>query len=114
MENNLPQKYDKGIFYKIKNFFLRLFGKKSDTISEDVVNSEMVKPKEVKNKNSIEVMREENRKEREKEKLLNQLEENPSLIDNWTSEKLLKLEKIYDEKISKYNKEITILKAKIA
>lgn len=55
-------------------------------------------------------MREENEKNREKEELLNQIEENTDLINNWSVERLLKLEKVYDEKIAQYDNEIARLK----
>lgn len=111
MENNLPKKYEKGIFCNIKNFFLNLFGKKSkDFIETDnkIKNSEPVKEK-----NSIDLLRDEYLKTQEKENLLSQIEENPDLINNWKIEKLMKLEEIYDKKISQYKNEIAILKGKI-
>ena len=60
--------------------------------------------------NSIDEMRRENKINREKENLLNQIEKDASLIDNWSIERLLKLEKIYDEKIDNYDNEIAIAK----
>ncbi len=114
MKNNLPKKYNEGIFSGIRNFFLKIFGKKTNTINESVVNSQVIKPKEIKDKNSIDIMKEENRKAKEREQVLNQIEKNLSLIDNWPVEKLLKLEKVYDEKIEQYDSEITRLKVKKA
>lgn len=114
MENNLPKKYNEGIFYKIRNFFLKIFGKRTSIVNENVVNSEIVKQEQEINKNSIDVMKEENTKNREKEHVLNQIERNLELIDDWPIEKLLKLEKIYDEKIKKYDVEIARLKIKEA
>ena len=60
--------------------------------------------------NSIEKMKKESKTNREKENLLNQIEKDVSLIDNWPIEKLLKLEEIYDEKIKRLNEEIARLK----
>ena len=60
--------------------------------------------------NSIDEMRKENKINRERESLLNQIEKDVSLIDNWSIERLLKLEKIYDEKIDNYDNEIAIAK----
>ena len=60
--------------------------------------------------NSIDEMRKENKINRERESLLNQIEKDVSLIDNWSIERLLKLEKIYDEKIENYDNEIAIAK----
>lgn len=60
--------------------------------------------------NSIEKMKKESKTNREKESLLNQIEKDVSLIDNWPIEKLLKLEEIYDEKIKRLNEEIARLK----
>ena len=62
--------------------------------------------------NSIDEMRRENKINREKESLLNQIEKDVSLIDNWSIERLLKLEKIYDAKIESYDNEITMIKNK--
>ncbi len=58
-------------------------------------------------------MRRENKINREKESLLNQIEKDVSLIDNWSIERLLKLEKIYDAKIESYDNEITMIKKQI-
>ena len=63
--------------------------------------------------NSIDEMRRENKINREKESLLNQIEKDASLIDNWSIERLLKLEKIYDEKVESYDNEITMIKKQI-
>ena len=63
--------------------------------------------------NSIDEMRRENKINREKESLLNQIEKDVSLIDNWSIERLLKLEKIYDAKIESYDNEITMIKKQI-
>lgn len=114
MENNLPKKYNEGIFLRIRNFFLKIFGNKTNTVNESVVNSQVIKPKEIKDKNSIDIMKEENRKSREREQVLKQIEKNLSLIDDWPVEKLLKLEKVYDEKIEQYDVEIARLKVKKA
>ena len=64
-------------------------------------------------KNSIDEMRKENKINREKEVFLSQIEKKPELINNWPIEKLLKLEKIFDKKIEKYDEEIAKLKKKI-
>ena len=53
MGNNLPKKYNEGIFYKIRNFFLKIFGKRTSIVNENVVNSEIVKQEQEINKNSI-------------------------------------------------------------
>lgn len=105
MENNLPQKYNEGIFSKIRNFFLKLFKKKSNIVD----NQPIIQPKEI-NKNPISMLRKENENNKEKEQLLNQIEENTELINSWSIERLLKLEKIYDEKITKYDNEIAKIK----
>lgn len=63
--------------------------------------------------NSIDEMRRENKINREKENLLNQIEKDASLIDNWSIERLLKLEKIYDEKVESFDNEITMIKKQI-
>ena len=64
-------------------------------------------------KNSINEMRKENRINREKEALLLQIEKNPELINNWGVEKLLKLEKVFDDKIKNDDEEIAKLKKKL-
>ena len=106
MENKLPKKYNEGIFLKIKEFFLKIFGRKNNN-EETVIEEENVKENRL---NSIEKMKKESKTNREKESLLNQIEKDVSLIDNWPIEKLLKLEEIYDEKIERLNKEIERLK----
>ena len=106
MENKLPKKYNEGIFFKIKEFFLKIFGRKNNN-EETVIEEENVKENRL---NSIEKMKKESKTNREKESLLNQIEKDVSLIDNWPIEKLLKLEEIYDEKIERLNKEIERLK----
>ena len=102
MENKLPKKYNDSLFSKIKEFFLKIFGRKKETVIEENVKENRL--------NSIEKMKKESKTNREKESLLNQIEKDVSLIDNWPIEKLLKLEEIYDEKIERLNKEIERLK----
>lgn len=120
MDNNLPQKYNNGIFSKIKRFFLGLFGKSKENVSKSSVNiiENELRSATIKEdnpiKNSIDIMREQNVKNREKEELLLQIEKNPDLINEWPVEKLKKLEAIYDEKIEEYDKEIAKLNGKIA
>ena len=99
MESKLPKKYNDSVFSKIKEFFLKIFGKKNNN-EETVVEEENVKENRL---NSIEEIRKESKINREKESLLNQIEKDVSLIDNWPIEKLLKLEEIYDEKIERLN-----------
>ena len=106
MENKLPKKYNEGIFFKIKEFFLKIFGRKNNN-EETVIEEENVKENRL---NSIEKMKKESKTNKEKESLLNQIEKDVSLIDNWPIEKLLKLEEIYDEKIERLNKEIARLR----
>ena len=82
-----------------------MFGRKND--NEETIIEEKVKENRI---NSINEMRKENKINREKENLLNQIEEDASLIDNWSIERLLKLEKIYDAKIESYDSEIAMVK----
>lgn len=119
MDSNLPQKYNNGIFSKIKRFFLGLFGKSNENES---VESGAIKENKIQNttikeentlKNSIDIMREQNVINREKEDLLLQIEKKPDLINDWPVEKLKKLEAIYDEKIEEYDKEIAKLKGQV-
>ena len=63
-------------------------------------------------KNSIDEMRKENKINREKEVFLSQIEKKPELINNWPIEKLLKLEKIFYDKIENYDEEIAKLRKK--
>lgn len=120
MDSNLPQKYNNGIFSKIKRFFSGLFGNLKENTS---IESTKIKENESQNtnvkeentvKNSIDIMREQNVKNREKEDLLLQIEKNPDLINDWPVEKLKKLEAIYDKKIEEYDKEIAKLNKNIA
>lgn len=112
MSSNLPQKYNDGIIHKIKTFIFNLLGKRNSKITNTIDNSEQETKKEtrIENKNSIELMREENERNREKETLLLKIEKNPDLIDNFPIEKLEKLEKLIDEKIAEYDDEIAKIK----
>lgn len=114
MESNLPEQYKEGIFSKIKKFFLKIFGKNNKIPKEvnDISGSNKTKKVKQNTKNSIEIMKEENKKIRGQEEILSQIEENPELINDWSIDNLLKLAKIYDEKIEKCQKEILILKNK--
>ena len=109
MDNKLPKEYNDGIFCKIKEFFLKIFGRKNND-EETVIEEVKVKENRL---NSIDEMRKENKVNRERESLLNQIEKDVSLIDNWSIERLLKLEKIYDEKINNYDNEIAIAKKQL-
>ena len=42
MESKLPKKYNEGIFLKIKEFFLKIFGRKNNN-EETVIEEENVK-----------------------------------------------------------------------
>ena len=116
MESNLPQKYNDGLFSKIKRFFLRLFGGngKHSKIENETITENRKLITEEKTKNTIDIMREENQKNRQKEDVLLQIEKNPDLINDWPIEKLLKLEQFFDEKIAEYDQDIARLKGQTA
>ena len=79
---------------------------------ENNLNKKYSEGKSCKTKNFINEMKKENKINREKEVLLSQIEKNPELINNWGVEKLLKLEKIFDDKIENYDEEIAKLRKK--
>lgn len=105
----LPREYNDGLFLR----FLKGVNKhseKTNKVATENINDSLQPKEEVKKKNSIDIMREDNKTYREKEYVLFKIEENPELINNWSTEKLKKLEKIYDEKIAEYDIEIARLK----
>lgn len=112
MENNLPQKYKNNLFEKIKSFFIRLF--KLTERKEKIVNSTLAENNNLTSKNIVDTMKNESTNNTKREELLFQIEKNPSLIDKWPIEKLLKLDSIYEEKIKEYDNEIKKLKKYIA
>ena len=111
MNNKLPQKYKEGLFIKIKRYFRNLFGKKNIDLDENVDTKSEVNVEE---KSSIEIMKEETHRIIDQENLLKQIEDNPYVIMDWPMERLLKLEKVCDEKILQYHKEIKVLEGKTA
>ena len=105
----LPREYNDGLFLR----FLKGVNKhseKTNEIATENINDSLQPKGEVTKKNSIDIMRKDNKTNREKEYVLFKIEENPELINNWSTEKLKKLEKIYDEKIAEYDIEIARLK----
>ena len=105
----LPREYNDGLFLR----FLKGVNKhseKTNEIATENINDSLQPKGEVTKKNSIDIMRKDNKTNREKEYVLFKIEENPELINNWSTEKLKKLEKIYDEKIAEYDIEISRLK----
>lgn len=113
MKYDLPQKYNNGFFSRIKRLFFVLFGIFNDTIDKIANNNEKKSVDTSKiefQKNPIALMREQYIKNREKEKLLMQIEENPDIINGWSIDNLKKLEAIYDEIIQKYNDELASFK----
>lgn len=111
MKNNLPQKYNKGLLYKIKEFFRNLFNKPESKhiTNEEISNYDI----SVKN-NSITELREEQKKEQLKEDIVTQIDKNPSLIEKLSIERLKELDNIYVEKIKERDIEIANLEKDIS
>ena len=61
-------------------------------------------------KSYINLLKEQDRKDKEKETLLSKISQDPNLISNWSIDRLKKLDEIYSEKIYEYDKEIERLK----
>lgn len=112
--NNLPMKPPKSFWHRIRNFFSRIFGiefKKKETIEVNTVDSEKI------NGRHEDDFRKELQKEVEvtnkKKYIIEQIKENPQMIDNLPLERLENLEKLYDEAIMKNEEEIKRLTDKI-
>lgn len=64
-------------------------------------------------KSYINLLKEQDRKDKEKEALLSKISQDPNLISNWSIDRLKKLDEIYSEKIYEYDKEIERLKKQL-
>ena len=64
-------------------------------------------------KSYINLLKEQDRKDKEKETLLSKISQDPNLISNWSIDRLKKLDEIYSEKIYEYDKEIERLKKQL-
>lgn len=76
-------------------------------------NQIIKKETEQEKKNLQDIMKEENKRNREIENLLSHIKKNPDLINNWSINKLKKIEKIFAKKIAQCDIEIEELKAKM-
>ena len=107
MNENLPVKQNNSIFGKIKNFFRSLFykEKKEDIQNKTVLNSEIIDKNKNQFQNSIKIeVNNDFMKDKKREELLDKIEENPEMLNDMSTEKLLKLESYYLESIAKLQK----------
>lgn len=116
MKNTLPEKYQNGIWGKIKGFFARLFGTnkvvQEETDSNLHISSETEEPQE-QDLNTIETLKKESKEKQAKEDIVSKIEKNPELIGNLSLERLQQLNSIYDEKIKENNEIIERLTNKL-
>ena len=116
MMNNLPVKKKVSFIEKVKSFVLNLFNIKKDNIIEEDKQIPIIK--EIKTNNFVETIKAEvnndfiieREKDKEREEFLNKIEENPNLLYELSEEKLIKLEKYYDELIEKETLKLEKLK----
>lgn len=116
MSNNslIPQKYS--FILKIKTFLNKLIKKykKNDNIEhikleEDIINNEKIQNKSNFSEQLKEVI---DTTHDERENFLKELNENPSLLEKLSMERLEKLSDIYDNIINENNQKINRLKLK--
>ena len=89
----------------MRNWQARL-AMKQDRIKRKIIDLQIEQEK----KNLKDIMKEENKRNREIENLLSQIKKNPDLINNWS---INKLKKIFAKKIAQCDIEIEELKAKM-
>ena len=95
--NNLPQRYN--LIYHIKNFFYNLFNRKRKIPVSNIENSP---PSEEKNL-FTDRLKDDIRKRMVKQKLIEEIEDNPNVLNSLSLERLEQIENMYDE-IIKENK----------
>ena len=113
MNNNLPKKYEKGFWYRAKRFFSNIFSRKK--INEPKL--EMGGKTKVIARNNIDEfakMKEESRKVKLKEEIIEMIDKNPKLIDTLSATKLKELNNMYDKIIEENERIIKGLQRKIA
>ncbi|MBO6232787.1 MAG: hypothetical protein J6N78_01805 [Clostridia bacterium] len=107
--SNLPVKYKKGVGLKIRNFFNKivLFFKKEKSVEKEE------KIEVLKNNDFRDFLRNDIKKEENINEIINIVEKHPEILDSLPISKLEKLDLIYDEKISKNQRDIDELIRKI-
>ena len=115
MNSNLPIKYKKGLFDKIKKFLNRLFRiekesgnnitivKQSNNSEETESFKENIKSSET-NKRIEEITA--------KRTIINMVEENQEVLEKLSTKNLMNLTNMYDEIIQENNRKIELLKKK--
>lgn len=106
---NLPIKITDNVFYKIKNFFKKIFGfekvnQKLKAVQEnnEMTNEQNSFKENIKVHGIKEGSLEEIRMQENKNRILETFAQNTELLNNLTMDELIKLEAMYDEEIKKY------------
>lgn len=104
MNNNLPINKESGLFIKIKNFFRSLFFKSKQKNINERISLDIDKEKNNKDENfkkNIHVeLDNEIQKKMEKEKLFQNIRNNPESLKSLSNDQLEKLSQYYSEKIA--------------
>ena len=114
MNNQLIKKEDLSIFDKIRSFFKNIFGKKKQ--ETNINNSELkdiTKNTEFENNLKVNIS---NRvqKEYELNNFIKEIEDNPSMVENLSNDRLDKLIKYYEDITDSKKRKIERLKASIS
>ena len=118
MENKLPKEYKENIFQKIHNHIKKIFFNKKEKVSENITSENIIENniETVENDDFIEYIQiNETYKntEYEKKKFMEKLEENPDLLDNFSTERLEKILQYYLDENEKKRKKIEKLTSRL-
>lgn len=109
--DNLPIKQEKNVFWKLKNFFKKLFCKSEINFA---INSESNNIEIEKSPDFSESLKEDVSydfvSEIKKKEFLKEIENNPDLLKELSLERLEQLDSYYDEVIAEYKEKIDKLK----
>ena len=109
MNDNLPQKYNDSIFYKIKRFCFNIFNRKKEGLV--VKNLEISKTREeFKNYLTQAEVQEQAHEKEIKNSILDIVKEKPELLKTMSIEKLKKVILLYEEAIKETELKIQNLK----
>ena len=116
MKNELlPTIKKDSIFIKIKKFFMKLFGKEESFEEDNFKNNTIIIEEKNKFVKTIKLLQNEsntNQNNNEKDELIKQLENDTSLLENLSIDRLEKLNNYYDELIEKEQMKLKKLTSK--
>lgn len=115
MENKLPQEYKENIFQKIRNYIKKIFFKNDEKTPKITANENTIDNLEtIKNDDFIEYIKvNETYKDTEykKKKFMKKLNENPDLLDKFSTDRLEKILQYYLDENEKKRMELKRLKS---